>query len=296
MTDLVGKRFHQLLITHDLGYKKVHMIRCKCDCSNIIDAIYDNVKRGHTKSCGCLRDRLLGESYKDITTTYWSRVKYCAERRNIDFNISMSDAWHILEKQNFKCVFTGKPLIVTNRRLNGNASIDRINSNKQYTIENIRWIDKEVNLMKSNFDDQRFLYWCNLTSKYNIQLSSEFISKVIIKNSRFKGIGDISKEFWGKIGRTAKKRDIDLLISIEEAWKLFEYQQYKCALTGTLLYMPTKKINGVASLDRIDYKLNYINGNVQWVHKDVNRIKLCLDNYELKNICTMITNNQNVML
>lgn len=43
-----------------------------------------------------------------------------------------------------------------------------------------------------------------------------------------------------------------------------------------------------ASLDRIDSSKGYIPGNVQWVHKDVNKMKLALSEKRLLELCTLI--------
>lgn len=95
----------------------------------------------------------------------------------------------------------------------------------------------------------------------------------------------------------------DLSISIEEAWALFEDQQRRCALTGVELTMyqyvdlPTdpsrggttgRRVNGTASLDRINSSLGYIKGNVQWVHKYVNAMKLDHNQDEFIRWCALV--------
>ena len=30
-------------------------LRCRCDCGNVVNVFWGNVRRGFTKSCGCLR-------------------------------------------------------------------------------------------------------------------------------------------------------------------------------------------------------------------------------------------------
>lgn len=67
-----------------------------------------------------------------------------------------------------------------------------------------------------------------------------------------------------KCGRKPLKMDIDK----EYIFNLFKNQDGKCSLSGE------KIILGVnASLDRLDSSLGYIQGNLHWVHKDVNLIK-----------------------
>lgn len=55
--DLTGQRFGRLTITHELPERhKSGAVRwqCKCDCGNDFIAITADLKRGNTKSCGCL--------------------------------------------------------------------------------------------------------------------------------------------------------------------------------------------------------------------------------------------------
>ena len=43
-----------------------------------------------------------------------------------------------------------------------------------------------------------------------------------------------------------------------------------------------------ASLDRIDSSKGYIKGNVQWVHKEFNKMKLDLLDKEFIDICKLV--------
>ena len=88
------------------------------------------------------------------------------------------------------------------------------------------------------------------------------------------GTGAMPGRVWNLIKRCADARDIEFLITPEYAVSLFEQQQHRCALSGVLLKFPERwNDTHDASLDRIDSDLPYQPGNVQWVHKDVNRIK-----------------------
>lgn len=98
------------------------------------------------------------------------------------------------------------------------------------------------------------------------------------------GYKDISGVFFYRLKSNAKKRNIKYELSEEYLWKLFEKQSGLCALTGQKLSFKPK----TASVDRIDSKLGYIKGNVQWVHKHVNIMKRSLTNEEFINFCKMV--------
>jgi hypothetical protein len=100
------------------------------------------------------------------------------------------------------------------------------------------------------------------------------------KHQTFKGHKDIAGFFWGKIKKSAKKRQLEFNITIEYIWDLYLKQEKKCAISGENLKMTnsfsdtqTNEDAQTASLDRIDSSKGYVIGNVQWVHKHVNMMK-----------------------
>lgn len=111
------------------------------------------------------------------------------------------------------------------------------------------------------------------------------------KNPAFAGCGDLSgsRLYW--IKRGAEKRGITFRVSKEYLWALFESQNRACALSGVPLFFGRTSHQTTASLDRIDSTEGYIEGNLQWVHKDVNLIKRAFDqNYFLK-LCALVTDH-----
>jgi hypothetical protein len=96
------------------------------------------------------------------------------------------------------------------------------------------------------------------------------------KSGTWIGFGDISGSQWRNIIRSAKNRNIFFDLTIEYCWNLFLEQDKKCALSGTQIVFAINKRSRketTASLDRIDSSKGYIEGNVQWLHKDINRMK-----------------------
>lgn len=93
-------------------------------------------------------------------------------------------------------------------------------------------------------------------------------------------IGDISGTYFTYLRRKARERNLVFSLSKEYLWNLFLSQNKKCALTKVDLYISNEiknnnlvRKNHTASLDRIDNSIGYIEGNVQWVHKVVNKIR-----------------------
>ena len=87
------------------------------------------------------------------------------------------------------------------------------------------------------------------------------------------GSGDMSGSFWCRVKNNAKSRGHKVLIGKKEAAKLFESQGKKCAISGVDLVLDAHSSEVTASLDRIDSTKHYESGNVQWIHKTINKMK-----------------------
>ncbi len=57
--DLTGKRFGRLTVMRDTGKRLRNSVvwECKCDCGMKSEVITENLKRGSTKSCGCINSK-----------------------------------------------------------------------------------------------------------------------------------------------------------------------------------------------------------------------------------------------
>lgn len=118
------------------------------------------------------------------------------------------------------------------------------------------------------------------------------------QNKNWKGFGEISGRKWHSIkeknvkqSKRKSRSNVPFEIDIQYAWELFLSQKRKCALSGQKLYFYTTKkdeAKTTASLDRIDNDKGYVEGNVQWVHKDVNRMKNVFDEKYFLKMCIMI--------
>lgn len=102
-----------------------------------------------------------------------------------------------------------------------------------------------------------------------------------------KGFEKLNGTHWGKILWGAETRDIPVEITPEYAWSQFEEQNGKCALSGMTIALGYKS-ESTASLDRKDNKKGYVEGNVQWVHKDINRMKWAHTEEEFIKLCLSV--------
>jgi len=95
---------------------------------------------------------------------------------------------------------------------------------------------------------------------------------------------------YNKMKHQASDRNLVFEITIKYIAKLFKEQQGKCKLSGQVLLLKEHYRDTVAtaSLDRIDSTKGYIEGNVQWVHKDINKIKLNFNQQYFISLCKSI--------
>jgi hypothetical protein len=114
----------------------------------------------------------------------------------------------------------------------------------------------------------------------------------------WKGCGELNGQYFAQLRKGAENRNIKFNISIEEAWNVFLQQDGKCALTNLSLTFAgaRDKAKGIAiqtaSLDRIDPNKPYIKDNIQWVHKDINKMKNNLSQERLIELAKLISLHQ----
>jgi hypothetical protein len=109
--------------------------------------------------------------------------------------------------------------------------------------------------------------------------------------------GRISNTFWYILVRDAKRRRLALEITKWDLDELYVHQGGLCSLSGVPISLPLssldcRKCNYTASLDRIDSSKGYIKGNIQWVHKHVNKMKMDFAQDYFVDFCCMIANVQ----
>ena len=145
---------------------------CKCDCGKIKNVAGTALRNGKSKSCGCLAIELsikrAWKGYGEVSATFLYEIKRHATDKNRKFNLTAKYLWNLFLKQKRCCALSGIPLSFASGRnsYDGNASVDRIDSSKGYIIGNVQWVDKKINLMKSNLDQKIFINLCQQISKF----------------------------------------------------------------------------------------------------------------------------------
>jgi len=124
---------------------------------------YADNKEKRCKKCNCLNHIKRKENYsKDqiigvmLKSAELSSKKREARGRDCQFSITKEDIMKLVKKQDNKCIYTGREFGWTYKHLN-KPSIDRINSSKGYTKDNIQLVVFQANQAKSDMTHEEFI-------------------------------------------------------------------------------------------------------------------------------------------
>lgn len=185
--DFLGKRFSKLTVLRradrtEKGSQPGSYWCCQCDCGNtkIVPASH-LLSDYNVKSCGCARyqtglDSLQWGGYNEISGTRFANIKRNATRRLIEFDLTIEQLWDLFLLQERKCALTNAELyfaVSQKTETSATASLDRIDSTKPYTLGNVQWVHKEINLMKGHLSEDSFLNWCKLVVAHSASIVEE---------------------------------------------------------------------------------------------------------------------------
>lgn len=139
----------------------------KCECGNEFETFIKNVKSGNTNSCGCYKKKVAGKhSFKhghsglNVTSEYmiWANMNQrCNNKNNTHFKDYGGRGIFVCEKwiSSFSDFFKEM-----GSRPSKKHTLDRIDNNKGYCIENCKWstrkeqIENRRTSLKINFNGE----------------------------------------------------------------------------------------------------------------------------------------------
>lgn len=112
---------------------------------------------------------IMWKGYKDIPYAWFSRYfEREGKRYPKTGSISIEDVYDLWIRQSKKCALSGVSIgFCDDSNRTSTCSIDRIDSLKQYDIENIQLVHKHVNIMKNKFNNEYFINMCKNISNFN---------------------------------------------------------------------------------------------------------------------------------
>lgn len=172
--ELTGQQFTDLHVlsecTQNNDRRSIWL--CKCFCGRKIKIPGYQLKCGHTKRCRQCGWKFSGSKRKggELSKGTWMGIVRGAKDRNLSLEITREQAFEKFIFQNRKCALTGLE-IKLNRKTGESkskvtASLDRIDSDKPYTIDNVQWLHKCVNMLKRDMPESEFVNWCCLISDH----------------------------------------------------------------------------------------------------------------------------------
>lgn len=136
--DITGHRFGRLVALERQGRSWL----CQCDCGKQMIASGANIRKGNTKSCGCLKHEPYhlthGYRHTKIYKSWYAMLQRCGNPKNTRYKyygargIAVCERWRKFE--NFLADMGERP---------PGMSIDRINNDGNYEPDNCRWATQE---------------------------------------------------------------------------------------------------------------------------------------------------------
>lgn len=176
----IGKWTVLEMCDNDCHGKVRWLCRCECGEENKVNA--SSLIKNISNSCGkCSAPNFKG--YKCVSGTYMKVTKKGAGKRGLDFEITAEDVYNKWVEQNGKCALSGVDVFFTRNQETyiQTASIDRIDSKRGYTLDNIQIVHKRLNMIKSSLPEDEFVYWCHLVAK-NRKITENFDTSKISAN------------------------------------------------------------------------------------------------------------------
>lgn len=290
---LIGYRFSKLVVIADAERDKNNVLRwlCKCDCGNEKIVYQQSLVRGATKSCGCYNreatSKRMSQGYAKIFTEEFLRKQHLEEKLSIreiarQFNCSPSCVERYMEKFNIPANDLFYDII-------GKRFEKLVVLSMAYTKDG-----KSYWNVKCDCGVEKIVTGVSLVKRQTMSCGCHN------RNKNYQGCGNLSQTYWNKIVKGAIKRKLEFMVTIQYGWNVFEQQKGICTLSGRQLVMDrgygarSRRFNCIqtASLDRIDSTKGYIEGNIQWVHVKLNRMKWDYSEEEFFQLCREVTEYQ----
>lgn len=167
--DLTGHRFGRLVAIRKLKqhFNGNYIWEFNCDCGNVVEVKAGDVKSGNTLSCGCLkkdstisRNILFKRKPNNASNknTLFNHYRNHAKNRRLTFSLTKDEFIILAESACFYCGETPQRGFRANKHSGEwqSGGIDRIDSAKGYSIDNVVPCCKQCNIMKLNYTQEQF--------------------------------------------------------------------------------------------------------------------------------------------
>lgn len=278
-----GDIYDYSLVNYENSKKK---IKIRCLKHNIFEQLPNNHLNG--KGCKmCNHERASDEKKKGRDQFIKEAIQVHGDKYDyslVEYKNGKTKVKIICEKHD---VFKQRPISHLNGHGCSKCRYDFFSEN--YKKE---WLDSEINWLIKNCRKYPASYCAkklNIDTKTLRKKSVELKLNFFTKQDPYKFHHTIQRYQWRNAINGAKSRNIEFSISPDYVWGLYLTQDKKCALSGVDIFFG-KRHETTASIDRIDSNKGYICGNIQIIHKILNRIKINTPNNEFIMWCKSVAN------
>lgn len=135
--------------------------RCK-QCDNIASKTYYSLHR--EKRLDYAKSFYINYTQCSLDNRFESILKNAIKRKKLNCFVTVEDLHDVWQKQNGLCAYTKLPLTSQAHQFN-TVSLDRIDSDKDYTADNIQLVCVPINRMKSDMTEDQFINLCRLVAQ-----------------------------------------------------------------------------------------------------------------------------------
>ena len=151
MNDLTGQKFGRLTVICDSQERKWGQVvwNCLCDCGNQTRVASKDLKRGDTKSCGCLKKEALKTHGGTYIRLYrrWGYIKErCNNPRHSNYKYYGKKGISICKEWLNSFVSFRNWALASGYQ--DNLTIDRIDNKGNYEPSNCQWLTRSENSSK----------------------------------------------------------------------------------------------------------------------------------------------------
>lgn len=152
---------------YDNGRSKIVFL-CQCEVCKTEHSVKSDIFRlGETSCPSCRKNSKMHFVTKFSKPTnidrYYSTIKTRSNKNNLEFDITKESIIGLLIDQDYKCKLSNQTIGFDD----GSASLDRIDSEKGYTQENIQWLHRNINYMKNTMPEGMFITWCSFVTEHS---------------------------------------------------------------------------------------------------------------------------------
>ena len=195
--DIEGEIFNYLTVVRKAHYRvseagnKTLLWECKCTCGNICFVSSRDLRTNHTKSCGCMKNKMISDSvsfkrenvHKPTLTTWSGLITRCYNTRCKAYpdyggiGVTICDRWLVAKGgsfENFLEDMGERP---------DNTTLNRINGAKIYSKETCEWATRSVQAYdqrkkKANTSGRTGVSWSKDNKKWRVRIN--FQNKAIL--------------------------------------------------------------------------------------------------------------------